>query len=157
MRCLKSAFSLFSFSYNVFHLIKVFKKKNAIKGVFKSKSFLLGGSSCNITYIVHMHEKTWQEDKFIVWHVGLVYDAFVSTIVSGVSPERVEFQVEWRNWTFWTWLFSTLLQPRVSRVPKWRWARCNEANENVFYHFYLYASLHTCEMLDKSTGNQMDF
>ena len=59
----------------------------------------------------------------------------VSTIVSGVSPERVEFPLEWRNLTFWTRLFSTLLQPRVSRVPKWRKARCKEATENVFYHF----------------------
>ena len=59
----------------------------------------------------------------------------VSTIVSWVSPERVEFRLEWRNLTFWTRLLSTLLQPRVSRVPKWRKARCKEATENVFYHF----------------------
>ena len=59
----------------------------------------------------------------------------VSTVVSGVSPERVEFPLEWRNLTFRTRLLSTLLQPRVSRVPKWRKARCKEATKNVFYHF----------------------
>ena len=59
----------------------------------------------------------------------------VSTIVSGVSPEQVEFLLEWYILTFWTGLLSTLLQPRVSRVPKWRKARCNEETENVFYHF----------------------
>ena len=63
------------------------------------------------------------------WHTR------VSTIVSGVSPDRVEFPLEWRNLTFWARLLSTLLQPRVSRVPKWRKARCNEATENVFHHF----------------------
>ena len=55
----------------------------------------------------------------------------VSTIVSGVSLERVELH----NLTLWTRLLSTLLQPRVSWVPKWRKARCNGATENVFYHF----------------------
>ena len=48
---------------------------------------------------------------------------------------RVELPLEWRNLTFWTRLLSTLLQPRVSRVPNWRKARCNEGTEHVFCHF----------------------
>ena len=59
----------------------------------------------------------------------------VSTIVSEVSPEQIEFLHEWHNLTFWTQLLLTLLQPGVSQVPKWQKARCNEATENVFYHF----------------------